>query len=291
MQIKHTLYLMIVIACIFGGGNAGAADAPEPAVAPAPVIVPAPSSAPPARRPRAAVPKDERELYVSVADYGWREIDPVDGSRLMTESGALLGLGFSYEHAFEDKINLKLGIELFGGNVDYDGQTQAGVAVQTDTTYLGLKLKGDVGGNYVLSPKWTVKPFLGLGLWTWTRTASDSIAADGTIAYGYSEDWMVFHFRLGVQSAFQLSDSSRFFVEGGMKLPIYNENYAHIDSGITINPGKKVSYFAETGVRTGKVKFSLFYDGLRFSLSSPVNGFVQPESIADMVGVKVGVLF
>ena len=149
--------------------------------------------------------------------------------------------------------------------------------VKSATTYIGVKVKGDVGRKIPIGSSSSIEPFAGLALWAWSRTVDDSTAEDGTPAFGYTEDWTTLHARLGLRAGAGLSPTAKWFAEGGIKLPLYNENYAHIGSGITLHPGRETSFFAETGVVVRAFKVSLTYDGLRFSLSSPSDGFVQPN--------------
>ncbi len=248
--------------------------------------------------PAAAQPPAQNTFqpYVAVNDYSWTETD-IDGSRLMKESGTLVSVGLTYTHLFASQVTLQPAIEFFGGDVDYDGANQVGVPVKSTTRYFGFKFKGDAGYRIPVGLSGSVEPFAGLAVWYWSRTVEDSIAADGTPAFGYTEDWTTFFGRLGLRGGANLSSSVRWFAEGGVKLPIYNENYAHIGDGITLEPGRKISYFAETGLAIRSFTVSVTYDGQRYSQSDPVaepfsgTFFVQPESKADQYGIKLGWTF
>jgi hypothetical protein len=229
------------------------------------------------------------EPYVAVNDYWWKET--IDGLQLMKETGTLYAAGFMYTHIFDNQMTLKPAIEVFGGDVDYDGATQAGVPVKSTTKYFGFKLWGDVGYQFSVGRSSSVEPFAGLAVWTWSRTVQDATAADGTPAFGYTEDWTTFFARLGVRGEAALSGSVRWFAEGGMKLPIYNENYAHIDNGITLEPGRQVAFFAETGIAIHSFKASVTYDQQRYSQSNSSQGWIQPESKSDQYGLKIGWAF
>ncbi len=230
------------------------------------------------------------EPYVTVNDYSWTETD-FDGSRLLKETGTLYGVGLVYTHIFESRLTLKPAVEIFGGDVDYDGATQAGVPVKSTSKYWGFKLRTDVGQQVPLGQSFVIEPFAGLALWVWSRTVEDSVTVQGTPAFGYTEDWTSLFARLGLRGTAALSSSASWFVEGGAKLPLYNENYAHIGSGITLNPGREVAFFAETGFKIHAFSLSVSYDGQRYSVSDVSDGFVQPESKADQYGVKAGWTF
>jgi len=250
---------------------------------------------------------DELYVYGTVESFTWREFDA--GERAVMESGPLFGIGLSYFHEFENRITVTPRGEIFFGSVDYNGHacsTDPVTLIQTcqpaTTTvgYLGLKFDGDIGLRFKLKQSSFIEPFWGLALRTWRRDIRNGTAADGSATAGYLEDWSTLHFRLGVRGGVDLSKSTKMFAEAGVKLPLYNVNTAYVsDIGlgpdVTIHPGKQASFFAETGVTINRVRASVFYDGLRFSQSSPVsNGmfvFFQPQSTMDVYGIRLGVIF
>lgn len=228
----------------------------------------------------------------------------------MRETGPLFGVGFSYQAVFSNHLIFTPTIELFGGKVDYDGQacnptTDTCIAATTDVRYFGIKLEGDLGMRFGEPANFSVEPFVGFGLRSWLRDIADGTAADGSPTAGYSEDWFVLTGRLGARAAMGVGEKSQVFVQGGVKLPIYNSTTAYVSdlgysNDTTVEPGKKISFFAETGVRADRFKASLFYESLRFKKSNFdhstfLNGstfiFWQPESSMDLFGVKLGMVF
>jgi hypothetical protein len=245
----------------------------------------------------------EAAVYMAVDSYVWKEFED-DGSLLLKESGELFGIGFTYQHEFSNHMTLRPTAEIFGGSVDYDGQTQAGIAATSTVDYFGLKLEGDVGVKFRMAERFFLEPFGGLGLRLWTRDINDGKTASGATTYGYREGWVTWHARLGLRGGVDISPKSRLFAEAGMKLPIYNENTAYlaekgIGPDVTMHPGKESSFFAETGLQASWFRGSLFYEGMRFSKSSEVTttdgSFIyttwQPRSEADIYGLKLGVVF
>ena len=250
---------------------------------------------------------DELYVYGTVESFTWREFDA--GERAVMESGPLFGIGLSYFHEFENRITVTPRGEIFFGSVDYDGHACTTDPITLQQTcqpatatvgYVGLTFDGDIGFRFKLKQSSFIEPFGGLGLRTWRRDIRNGTAADGSATAGYIEDWSTLNFRLGVRGGVDLSKSSKMFAEAGVKLPLYNVNTAYVsDIGlgpdVTIHPGKQASYFAEAGVTINRVRASVFYDGLRFSQSSPVsNGmfvFFQPQSTMDVYGIRLGVIF
>jgi hypothetical protein len=242
--------------------------------------------------PSSVFAADEADVYGLIESFTWREFKE-SGAQLLRESGPLFGVGMSFRHVDESKLTVKLRGELFGGKVDYVGQTWGGQPVSTNVNYFGLKGEGDLGRKFMVAEKSSLEPFAGLGLRWWVRDISGS--------GGYTEAWQTYYFRLGVRGDHDFAKESKWFAEAGVKLPIYNANKAYFsDIGpypdVTVKPGKKTSMFAETGVKVNRLKVSVFYEGMRFSQSSAVDAgllgpVVQPESKSDIYGVTVGVVF
>ncbi len=248
---------------------------------------------------------DEKNVYLAVENFGWKEFDD-DNSRIVKESGTLVGVGFMYQKEFANHVTLRPAAEVFGGPVDYDGtacdiNTRVCQPATTTVDYFGLKLQGDVGrrfdserGRYRY-----IEPFGGLGMRIWDRNINNGTAADGSATAGYLERWITLHARLGVRGGIDISDRTNLFAEAGLKLPLYNENTAYqniVGRDVTVKPGKQVSVFAEAGMKISRFKASLFYDGLRFSRSDVVDvggglGFLQPRSTNDIYGLKLGAVF
>jgi hypothetical protein len=145
-----------------------------------------------------------------------------------------------------------------------------------------------------------VEPFGGIGFRAWTRDLHDGTTSSGTVAYGYTEEWITLHARIGLRAGADLSEKTSLFAEAGLKLPFYNVNNVYLGSGsngpdITLWPGLKSSVVAEAGMKFRHFKGSVFYDGMRFSQSDRerVSGgyVIQPVSVADIYGLKLGAAF
>jgi hypothetical protein len=252
-----------------------------------------------------AFTRGDMEVYGLAESFTWREFDA--GGQLLKETGPRFGVGFAYAHEFPNHLTLKPRIELNGGEVDYDGQTNAvpPVAVSTTTNYFGLKFEFDLGSRVRPWQSFVLEPFAGFGIRSWYRDIEDNIAADGSLALGYTENWSTFYGRLGVRGEQFLGQQNKMFLEAGVKLPVSTTNYiddANVSyESITLKPGNRPSLFAEAGVKLQIFKISAFYDSMRFKKSPTVViydpslggyvGFYQPKSKADMYGLKIGASF
>ncbi len=235
-----------------------------------------------------ALAANETDIYLKVESFTWKEFND-SGRQFVKESGPIYGLGVSGKADITSALTLKSKGELFGGRVNYDGQTQAGAPLKTKTDYFGMKIEGDLGWKFIVAEKSSLEPFAGLGWRRWRRDIKDTSNATGG-----EELWSSIYARLGIRGDLAFSEKVKAFAEGGVKLPIYNQNKTNIID-VTLKPGNEASVFAEAGFKWAKLKASLFYEGMRFSKSAPVSGidFIvwQPESKADIYGVNAGVAF
>lgn len=240
----------------------------------------------------AANKEDVWDIYLKVESFTWKEFND-NGTQLLKESGPIYGLGGTAKSDVAKSVTLKFKGELFGGSIDYDGQTQAGTPVKTDTDYSGFKMEGDVGWKFMVAEKSSLEPFAGLGYRWWLRDLQST-----SNAIGYEERWWSFYARLGIRGDHTFSTQLKAFAEAGVKLPMHTENEADLSviglSTVTLEPGNEASVFAEIGFKWTMLKASVFYEGMRFSksgLDNVYNAFYQPESKADIFGVNVGVAF
>ncbi len=235
----------------------------------------------------------ETDIYLKIEGFTWKEYDG-GGSQLLKESGLINVVGGSVRSEMEGAPILRAKAELFGGTVDYDGQTQTGTPAKTDTNYAGLKVEGSLGWKFVVTEKASLEPFAGFGYRWWQRDIQNTV-----YAAGYEEIWSSFYVQLGVHGDHTFSEQLKAFAEAGVKLPVSNRNKVDLQviglSTVTVKPGNEASVFAEAGLKWTSFKASLFYEGMRFSKSDPVTvsnyQVWQPESRADILGVNVGMEF
>ncbi len=242
----------------------------------------------------------EANPYFTTQWFDWKEFGDAN-RRLVRESGPRFGVGFTYNFEFQEHhLILKPRIEIIGGVLDYDGATQAGVPVKTDTNYFSGKLELDLGWRFGSLQRASIEPFAGIGVHGWYRDIQDATASNGTPAYGYTEEWYTFYIRAGLRGDIALTENTRLFAEAGGKFPVYNENTAHFDEAnlgpdVTFNPGREPSWFAEAGIKYRAFKASFYYDSMLFSKSgiaySGGTPYYQPKSQADIYGIKLGASF
>jgi hypothetical protein len=256
---------------------------------------------------------EEWYLYPSVQYFTWKEFS--GGQRLVKEEGPLFGIGGGVRFdLYRKSLLLKVNGEMFGGEVDYDGQTQplpplpgptpnpqSARPVNTDVVYFGTKLESDIGWR-MATPAGSFEPFAGLGYRWWLRALQDSTAIDANgnpfPVGGYTEWWHSVYTRLGLRWDCKAGGDLTLFAEGGGKYPFLNRNIADFPGAgdVTVKPEPRWSGFAEVGARYGRFRPVLFYEGFRFGQSPVVPigggvGLLQPQSDSDIFGINLGWAF
>jgi hypothetical protein len=250
---------------------------------------------------------EEWRLQPSISYFSWEERS--GGQRLLVEEGPLYGLdGAVSFDLYRKSLLVQVQGGIFGGEVHYRGQTQMDPnpalserPVKTSVVYFGTKLATDVGWRFS-SPDVAVGPFAGLGYRWWLRSLQDSTALDtGGNPFpvgGYTEDWHELSVRVGLRGQYAPSGKPALFAEAGGKYPVYTRNSADFPGAgnVTLEPEPRWSPFAEAGIRSGRFRTSLSYEGLRYGQSQPVPiggglALLQPEADAEIVSLNVGWIF
>lgn len=232
--------------------------------------------------------------YLSAQYFSWREYH--GGRRLLKESGPLFagGLDFAlpvYRHA-QNSVRIESRHELFGGYVDYDGETQGQIPVKTQVSYFGSRHELGAGWRHD-GGRWALEPFTSLGYRWWFRGLQDATSANGQASRGYTEYWQTGYLKLGGRGSFQTSPGVEVSTEAGAKYPFVTSNYVKLQSvgPTTFSPEGLLSPFAEAGLRYRGFRATISYEGFRFGASPLNKGFLQPESTSDLVGLNLGWTF
>ena len=231
--------------------------------------------------------------YLAGRYFTWEEYQ--GGRRLLRESGPLYAAGAVAGVTVHRVVTLRSRGEIFGGIVDYAGETQAPnpVPVDTDVDYVGTREEFDLGAR-VPAGAAELEPFAGLGHRFWLRGLENATSRNGQPVSGYTELWQCGYARFGLRGYWSTSPKDSLFAEGGAKYPFYVGNSVDFDNGgwTTFHPGGDWSGFGEVGLVHHRLRLSLTYEGFRFSPSPTVDvagsTFLQPESHSDIYGVRVG---
>lgn len=237
------------------------------------------------------------EVYGLIENFVWQEINY--GEKIVEENGWFGGVGVIGKlYAGSQEIITARG-EIFSGKTVYDGSIQSGDKAITTTDYLGMKLEADHGFHRGLGRGVFIEPYVGGGYRWWIRDISDGVTVTGDTAKGYTELWQSLYLRAGVRGDKTLKNNLKIFSSIGLSMPFYTTNKVMMygtdpaSPDITLNPGGQISLTADAGIRKNRLQILLFYEQMRFSRSDDVSigaglYFFQPESRADIIGVRIG---
>lgn len=245
--------------------------------------------------PAAAATLEELTPYLTTQYFTWEEHQ--EGRRLLRERGALTSLGVVLGLT-QSSFCIRAKGELFGGEVGYNGTTQAPESepIRTDVGYFGIREELDLGYR-MQSGAFRLEPFAGLGHRWWLRDLQDTASADGSPVQGYTESWQTVYGRFGARGQTGVGSRIKVVAEGGVKYPFYTGNSVDFaGSGkTTFHPEARWSGFAETGFSYRNLNMTLLYEGFRFGASplKPIQNryYFQPQSSSDIFGLRVGWTF
>jgi len=246
--------------------------------------------------PAAAGSLEELTPYVSGQYFRWEEHQ--NNRRILKETGPLVSAGVVVGGSTNSSLTMRGRAEIFGAEVNYNGETQApeSVPARTEVNYFGIRNQFDLGHRFS-SGSLRLEPFGGLGHRLWLRDIRSGTDATGQPFSGFTEFWQTGYGRLGARAAYPAPSGASFFAEAGALYPFYTGNTVDfVGSGTTtLHPRGKLSGFAETGITWNRLKLSLHYEGFRWS-KSPVKAagselIFQPESRSDIFGLSLGWAF
>jgi len=231
--------------------------------------------------------------------FTWGEYD-TNGNKILDETGLRHFIAFDADSWIDSQWQSDFGGRVYSGTVDYDGQTQSGTAVTTDTDYDGIQF--EAGFNYYPETAGQLDRNSGrlgirmaVGADNWRR----SILGSGGYMENYSGTYGrvgahfggagFWSFNLGVKYPFAVSESV------GLK----DIGYA---SDVTLHPQGRFSVYGDLSLRFSRSwGMSLYYDSYRFAKSDPESVYSpidsvtynvwQPESRMDIFGAKLSFTF
>ena len=237
----------------------------------------------------------ETSVYLKSGWFSWNET--LNGSSFVKETGLMYGGGVKREDTVSALSVAEL-VEVWGGNLDYDGHDLTGVnQLKADTSYLGTKEEVAVGTKIGAGKDLNFEPFVAAGHKFWIRTRS-------------SEDWNSFYAKAGVAGELKTTGCT-LFLKGGALLPVYTRTHVSLSnagySDVVTEPKSEVSAFGEGGVKLGAFAASFEYEGMHFGQSSKVvtnklssvsSGVViqnslayQPDSRSNLFSLKLAYSF
>jgi hypothetical protein len=233
-------------------------------------------------------------LYGQIENFEWKESD--DGDQLLKESGPLAGIGANADIDSRSGFHLEGLSEVLLGRVDYDGATQSGIPVDSETKYLMFLAQADILIPLNVTSSFVIGPYAGAGARLWRREIED----EGD-ALGYVEDWSSYYGMIGIRATAKVTRPIELFGRIAVKMPFYNRvQYDFSNLGgpddVDVEPGEEASPYIEAGVTIGHFTLAGFYEEMKFSESDKTDigsdiQVWQPESEATMFGLRAGLTF
>jgi len=234
-------------------------------------------------------------IQVRYEYFEWREFG-LNDEQLLKESGYRVGVQWDTRSLREIPPDWSARLLLYLGDVDYDGQTQAGEPIQSTTGYYGAQGEGSLHVPMYVRETLSIAPFAGLGAHSWIRQLDNTGGFSDT---GYDEWWISLYGQGGIGVRWTLP-RGEWFGRAGLRYPFWNR--AEYDftlpdgtSDIDVEPGNDVSLFADLGYAWKNYLFSVFVEENNYKKSDTVTtgafNVYQPKSEQQSVGVQFGVAF
>lgn len=229
----------------------------------------------------------EIDIAGGIEYFQWEEYSD-SGNKYLDETGPRYFVEVVGTNRLESDWDIDFGGRFYSGTVDYDGQTQSGRPVTTDTDYngvrteLGFTRSIPVRGNAV-GEGWSIR--FALGLDQWRRALRDTTLSDGTPVSGYVERYASTYAKVG--ATYRLEGAWALGI--GAKAPFHTREEADINGDtITLTPEGQLSLFAQLDIPVNADwRIAIDFDSYRFAKSDPENGYYQPESRQDSAGIAL----
>jgi hypothetical protein len=163
----------------------------------------------------AAHAADRTEVHagIGVVDFGYKEFSE-SGTLLDREDGLLPGLALEVARRLGD-WRLSGDARYFSGNADYDGRTNFGTPISTETDERMYSLSARVAREFRIDG-WSIAPYAGYGWHRWQRDIKPTQTAGGAPVSGLLEVYTWNTAELGTLA--QLTLRERFHVGVDLRL-------------------------------------------------------------------------
>ncbi len=253
--------------------------------------------------------------------FTWREADQ-SGATLLRETGPRGTLYLTWDNIDRGSSGFVYDLLLHGyiGDEKYDGHTQTGIPIKSNTDYLGGA--GEISGGYRFKdllplnflPSISVDLAAALGMDIWRRRISSTYTDMGTPVSGSEENYRIPYARLGL-GLYQIGNYWSQYVQFGVKRPFLTHQEASllvpqdcnvapsVTDNFVLHPKGSESIYLKWQIdrlsedNKRKVGVAFYYDSYQFNQSNTVFGQVtgcpayQPNSHQNVFGIQAGYYF
>jgi hypothetical protein len=226
------------------------------------------------------------DIYARVDYFTWREF--IDSYQVLEESGPLVTIGY-----LREGIHSRIRAELFGGNVDYNGETMDGVELNSQTGYFGGRFELDLLARRP-TPRGFVEFFAGLGTRAWQRDLKSGFDEADRPVISYQEDWWTVYFYGGLGISRALSPTLELYSTARVGATIFTRQQISLwDDYLQPKPG--FTGAMEFGLRGKHVAMAVRMETMAWAESNTVAsyadgdwwGVYQPRSEMSTVGLSL----
>jgi len=260
----------------------------SPKIEPTPQII---SSAPPSEGDDIGFswgppPRPRGDFYARVDYFTWKEF--INSAEVVEETGPLVSVGY-----LREGLHSRIRAELFGGTVNYDGETMDGVPLYSDTGYFGGRFDIDLLARHY-RPRGFVELFAGLGTRIWQRDLKSGWDEIGRPVISYQEDWWTVYFTGGLSISHAVTPNWELYATARAGLTIFTRQRVSLwEDYLQPNPG--FTGAMEMGMRGKHLAVALRMETMAWAESDEVATFAdgywwsvfQPKSEMSTVGLSL----
>jgi hypothetical protein len=228
--------------------------------------------------------KFQTEVGISVERFGYEEFS--DSGRLLDrEEGYLPGVSGSIT-ALKGAWEFSLVGRFHAGTVDYDGQTNAGAPLKTETDQRVWDLGFTAGRRFNAPVIESLLPYLGVGYWRWQRDINPT-----AVTSGLSETYSWPYAAVGARAMLLRRERFEWQLDIGVVRPISPEvkvDFSGVFDSARLKLGSRTGYRAAMplGWKFGRAKqitLEPFWERQAFGRS--------PTEVLNRTGMAVGTVF
>lgn len=238
--------------------------------------------------PAATLQATEIEISAGAEYLRWEEVRD-GGGTLREESGLRQFVGIVGTNRIDPVWSVDFGGRVQSATVDYDGESQQGSEVSSQSDHRGYYL--ELGLQRLLSPmqsrqskRWLLR--FALGHERWRRGVQDARLTDDTLEEGYVQRFATNYATLAARH----ERVGLWGFEAGVRFPFNSRSdLSPAGEDYSTKPEGELSLFAGMQVvLAANWQLALGYDGYRFARSdSDEAGRYQPESSQDSVSATL----